>query len=242
MEMVQVTGKASVLVSQINGMTIAGNVYADNVEPDIYVHDFQGDYAVGESVKISVPEYSDVISGIDYTSATLRIACSDGGSIYDVNGNVLNTNELVCGEQYEIKLDRLAKFYVIYGITDFSGNSFTKTVTVNCADTDAPTVALEGLKAGDTLKVKVGEEINFNFTVSDNVTNAKDIIVYIHLYCEDMFSYVPNVTNIEKVNAPADGVYKEKFAIFIKGTYEAQLFTQDTEGNYSSLRIKIIVE
>ena len=242
MDMVKVTEKASIIISQINGMTIAGNSYKDEVEPDIYVVDFQGDYSIGESVTVSIPEYSDVVSGIDYTTASLRIAASDGGIVYDVNGNVLSGVALVCGVQYEIKLDRLASFYVIYEIKDFNDNSFTKTVTVRCADTDAPVVVLEKYKAGDTLKVSVGQEIVFNFTVSDNVTLAKDIIVYINLYCKDMFSYVPNVTNIELINAPEDGVYKEKFAINIKGNYEAQLFTQDAEGNYSYIRINIIVE
>lgn len=240
MDMVDINGKASVLISSLNAMSIAGNNYKDGVEPDIYATDFQGDYAIGDTFTVSAPEYSDVVSGIDYTTATVKITCSDGGTVYLANGKAVNNAELVCGEPYEIKLDRLAKFYVIYEIKDFSGNTFTKTVTVNCADTELPTVALEKMKDGDTLKVKVGEEIQFNFNVSDNVSLPKNIIVYIHLYCIDQFSYVPNVTNIS--GSKEDGVYKEKLTISIKGNYQAQIFAQDEEGNYRTVRINITVE
>jgi hypothetical protein len=57
-----------------------------------------------------------------------------------------------------------------------------------------------------------------------------------------MFSYVPNVSNIQKTNAPEDGVYKEKFVITIKGRYQALIDVMDAEGNRYVKYIDIIVE
>ena len=239
-EMIGITGKSSIIISGVNNVAIAGNSYTDKAVPEIYVRDFQGDYKVGDIVKVSIPEFSDVISGVNYSSAKLLITCKDGKPVYDKNGNAL-TN-LVCGKEYEIKLDRIEKFYVVYEIFDFNENSATKTITLNCADSTAPTIELNNIKDGQTIVVKANGQIELNFTVSDNVTKAKDLITYIHLYCIDMYSFVPNVTNIKPTDVPADGVYKQSFSIPIKGNYQAQINSIDAEGNCAVKYINIIVE
>lgn len=240
LQMRDIKGKSSIIVQSINEVSIAGNAYKDNSDPAIYVYDFQGDYSEGDVVKVSAPEFSDVISGVNYARAKLLISCSDGNPVYDSKGNVL-TN-LVCGGEYEIKLDRIATFFVLYEIFDFSGRSTTKMVTVNCADTTAPTIRLDNIEEGQTLVVKAYEDILIDFTVSDNITKAKDILVYIHLYCVDMYSFVPNVTNIKAEEVPENGVYKQKFSIPIKGNYQAQIHASDAEGNLCVKYIDIIVE
>ncbi len=240
LEMKGLKEKSSIVISAINNMAIEGNKYTDTIEPEIYATDFQGDYKVGDIVKISIPEFSDVVSGVNYATKRLAISCADGKPVYDKNGNAL-TN-LVCGNEYEIKLDRIGKFYVIYEIYDFSGNPTQKRITVNCADSTAPTIQLDNLNEGETVVVKAHEEIQLNFTVSDNVTKAKDIVTYIHLYCVDMYSYVPNVTNIKPSDVPEDGVYSQKFSIPIKGNYQAQINSIDEEGNRCVKYINIIVE
>ena len=57
-----------------------------------------------------------------------------------------------------------------------------------------------------------------------------------------MFSYVPNVSNIKKTDAPTDGAYSEKFTISIKGRYQAQINAMDAEGNLCVKYIDIVVE
>ena len=239
-EMLGITGKSSIVISKINNTVIAGNSYVDSAEPEIYVYDFQGDYKVGDVVKTSIPEFTDVVSGIDYKSAKLLITCSDGNAVRGADGKVLA--DLKVGAEYGILLDRIAKYYVVYTVSDFSDNTFTKTVMINCADVTPPTVRLKDIKEGQTLKVKAGQEIKIDFTVSDDVTRPKDIIVYIHLYCEDMYSYVPNVTNIKKTDVHEDGVYKEKLVINIKGKYQARINAIDAEGNLCVCIIDLIVE
>jgi len=239
-ELMGITGKSSIIISKVGNANVAGNTYKDNVEPEIYVYDFQGDYSEGDKVKISIPEFSDVFSGVDYSKASLIISCSDGKPVLDASGKPLGN--VVCGNEYEILLDRIAKFFVVYKIYDFSGNEATKSITVNCADSTAPTVTLGNISESKTITVKAGAEILFEFSVSDNVTSPKNIITYIHLYCDDMFSYVPNVSNIKQVDAPEDGKYSEKFAIPVRGRYTAQIHAIDQEGNLCVKYINIVVE
>ncbi len=239
-QMLDIVGKSSIVISAINNTTIAGNNYVDGSSPEIYVNDYQGDYQVGDIVKIAIPEYADVISGINYSKASVMITCDDRGVVYDANGKALS--DLQVGQEYEVKLDRIAKFYAIYEIYDFAGIKTTKTILLNCADSTAPTVTLNNIKDGKVLKVKADEKIQINFTVADDVTIAKNLIVYIHLYCKDMYSYVPNVTGISPEEAPENGVYKEYFYISIAGNYQAQINVQDEQGNLLVKRIEIVVE
>lgn len=239
-EMVGLKGKSSIIISNLNSVSISGTSYVDNSKPDIYVYDFQGDYQVGDVVQVSIPEFADTLSGIDYTRARVAIACADGQPVRDSKGNVLN--DLVYGNAYDIKLDRIAIYYVIYEIYDFKDNVAQKTITINCADSTAPTIQLENIEEGKTIIVKAYEEIEFNFTVSDNISQAKNLLTYIHLYCVDMYSFVPNVTNIKPADVPADGVYKQKFSIPIKGNYQAQINCYDEKGNRCVIYIDIIVE
>ena len=239
-EMMGISGKSSIIISKVNNTPISGNTYTDGIAPEIYVHDFQGDYVVGDTVKIYQPEFADVISGIDYSRARLLLTCSDGQPVLDASGNPI-TNP-VLGKEYEILLDRIAIFYAIYEVSDFCGNNERKTVVINCADSTAPTIALGNIREDYVITTTPGAEICFEFTVSDNVTKAKELIVYIHLYCEDMFSFVPNVSNIKQVNAPEDGVYKEKFTIPVRGRYTAKVIAIDEVGNESVKNISIIVE
>ena len=191
LEMVDIKGKSSIIVSKINNTTISGTTYSEKGAPEIYVKDFQGDYAEGDIVKVEMPEFADVISGVNFANCKVTVRASDGGAVYDKNGNVISS--LALGGEYEILLDRIAIFYVIYEAHDFNGNSANKTITLNCADSTAPVIELQNVSENQTIYVQKGAEVTFEFKVSDNVTKAKDILVYIHLYCEDQFSYVPNV-------------------------------------------------
>ncbi len=239
-EMVGIKAKSSVIISMINNTPISGTTYSDGKEPEIYVNDFQGEYAEGDIVKINMPEFSDVISGIDYSKATVSVRCSDMGAVYDKNGNVISALEL--GGEYEIVLDRIATFYAVYQVYDFNGNSATKSVILSCVDTTAPTITLKNVSESSTVHAKRGETITFEFSVSDNVTAPKSILTYIHLYCHDQFSYVPNVSNIKPINAPSNGEYNESFVISVAGNYTAQVHAQDEQGNLCVKYVNIIVE
>jgi hypothetical protein len=57
-----------------------------------------------------------------------------------------------------------------------------------------------------------------------------------------MFSFVPNVSNIDSMKAPVDGVYTETFVIDIRGNYTAQIHAYDEEGNLGVKYISIIVK
>ena len=239
-EMCNINGNAGIIVSKINNTSIYGTTYLDGIGPEIYVQDFQGHYAEGDIVKINMPEFSDVISGINYSTAKILVTCSDGKPVYDKNGNVVY--ELELGGEYEIVLDRIAEFYALYQVFDFAGKSSMVSVLLDCIDTTAPTIELNNISESKTIYVNAGDELTFKFKVSDNVNTAKDILVYIHLYCHDQFSYVPNVSNIKSVNAPTNGEYEETFTIKVGGRYTAQIHAIDEKGNVCIKYINIIAK
>ena len=239
-EMVGIKGESSIIIAKINNQTISGTSYTDRTQPEIYVQDFQGDYREGDIIRINQAEISDVVSGVDYSQSQLLITCSDGKPVLDKDGKVIDN--VIFGGEYEILLDRIAMYYAIYEVYDFSGNKTTKIITLNCADTTVPTIELGNIREDYLITVKAGTEINFEFTVSDNVSKAKAIIVYIHLYCDDMFSFVPNASNIQPNSAPEDGKYSEKFTIHVKGNYTAQIHAIDEVGNVCVKYVKIIAE
>lgn len=235
-----IDGDAAIILSKINNQNVSGTIYKDNANPQIYVDDMQGKYAVGDVVALNVPEFSDVFSGINYAAATMRILADDGKPVKDASGEVIT--EFVWNKQYSILMDRVTRFYVMYTVEDFVGRAAEASFLVECVDTTAPTVVVDGIDENDVLHIPVGTEVNFTFTVSDDYCKTENITTYLHLYCDDMYQFVANICQYDPNSAPADGKYEAKFTISIKGTYTARIFAYDEEFNYQPRDVKIVVE
>ncbi len=239
-EMIGINGNSAIEIGSINNQIFSRTISVDNATPEFFIEDFRGEYAVGTVVKTAIPEIADVISGVDYSSVIVAVKASDGKPVYDEDGNVLTNLDYT--KQYGIKLDRVTKIFVSYSVKDFAGNTAYNNITVNCVDTTAPVITLTNMKEGGTIHVKPTDTIKIYFTVSDDFTAAGNILTYIHLHCDDMYSFVPNVTGITEDNRPIDGVYQAEFNINIKGNYTAQIHCYDEKFNHSVLKIKIVVE
>lgn len=239
-ELVDVTGDAGIKVLKINRQSISGTLYADNASPEIYIDDTQGEYAVGAIVPLRVPEFSDVLSGVDYSTVTFTVACNDGKPALDANGNPLTNLEW--DKEYSLLLDRITSYIIDYTVKDFSGRRGSTGYTIYCVDTTAPTVTLDNLNEGDVIRIKAGGEVNINFTISDDVSAPVKMKAYIHLYCDDMFTYVANVARFKDNEKPTDGKYYGKFNIPVKGKYTAQIHVYDEKGNHTQKNVTIVVE
>lgn len=240
MEMIGMSGTSVIEIGSINNQIFSRTISVDNATPEIYAYNFGGEYAVGSVVKTAIPEFADVLSGVDYSSVSVTIKANDGKPVKDEDGNELTTLDYT--KQYGIKLDRVTKFFVSYSVRDFEGNTAYINVTVNCIDTTGPVITLTNMKEGGTIHVKPTDTIKIYFTVSDDFTAAGNVLTYIHLHCDDMYSFVPNVTGITEDNRPIDGVYQAEFNINIKGNYTAQIHCYDEKFNHSVIKIKIVVE
>lgn len=239
-EMLGITGNAAITVNSVNNQKISRTISSDNFAPQIYFVDSQGEYAIGSVVKVYKAEFTDVLSGVDAATKNFVIRANDGLPVKDANGNEITNFE--SDKDYEILLDRITDFFAAYSVKDFAGKSANATCMISCVDTEAPTIKLNNMNEGALIRVKAGHEININFTVSDNRTSPYNITTYIHLYCNDMYGYVPNFTDINDNTKPSDGVFDAKFSIDIRGTYTAQIHCYDEAKNHAVTRITIVVE
>ena len=238
--LMDISGDAAIIVTKLNNQNVRGTLYKDNANPQIYIDDKQGTYAVGDVITLNVPEFSDVFSGINYATATMNIFANDGKPIKDANGQEITS--FVWNEQYSILMDRITEFYVMYSVEDFTGRKAEAYFLMECVDTFAPTVVVDNIGENDVIHIPVGSEVYFTFSVSDDYCNAENITVYLHLYCDDMYQFVANICEYDPNNAPTDGKYEARFTIAIKGTYTARIFAYDEEFNYQPREVKIVVE
>lgn len=240
-EMLGIHGNSAIEITGINNQAFSSRmIYSDNGEPEIYFEDRQGDFVVGETVKTPVPEFNDVISGVDYSTISFTVVAGDGKPVYGADGKKLT--DLDWTKEHEIKLDRITGFYVRYSVKDFAGNIKNTNMYLNCADTTAPVITLTNMEEGGIVHIKAGQEVTLGFTVADDTTDSFYITTYIHLHCDDMYSYVPNITGISADNRPDDGVFEEKFNIAIRGNYTAEIHCYDERGNHAVTYVKIVVE
>lgn len=239
-EMLGIHGNSAIEISQINNQPFGQRVLSsDSASPEIYFKDNQGEYAKGETVKIYTPEFSDVISGVDYSTASLTISGSNG-VVYDSQGKELKNLDWT--KEYEILMDDVAKFTVTYSVKDFSGRNASSVMIIKCVDTTAPTITLTNMKEGATVYIKAGEEVTICFSIADDVTPAVSMVAYVHLYCDDLYSYVSNVTNIDDAKMPLSGKFEAKFSIAVRGNYTAKINCYDEAGNRAVTEVKIVVE
>lgn len=239
-EMLGINGSSAITISSVNNQRINKELNSDMFVPQIYFVDSQGEYALGTVVKVYKAEFSDVLSGINAASKSFSIRANDGLPVKDADGNEIT--EFDYNEDYEILLDRITDFFAIYAVSDFAGNTASASSMISCVDTEAPTITLNNMNDGAVIRVKAGREINIKFTVSDNISSAYNLTTYIHLYCNDMYSYVSNFTDINGKDNPSDGVFDQTFTIDIRGTYTAQIHCYDEVKNHAVNRITIIVE
>lgn len=239
-EMLGITGDCSIIVNQINNHVLSSTFESDAIAPELYVSGFYGEYSVGSIVTTKLPEFNDVLSGVDYSTATMSIIAKDRQPVLDKNGNAI-TN-CVWNKVYEIKLDRITEYYVSYSIKDFAGKLTSKTILVKAIDSTAPVITLNNISDGATIRIGVCGTVNLQFTVSDDVTSAGALTTYIHLYSEDMGSFVPNITGITEYNRPSDGIFDCSFTIPIRGNYIVQIHCYDEKLNHAVIRIPVIVE
>lgn len=239
-EMLGITGDSAITINQINNHVLSSTFESDVIEPELYVNGFYGEFSVGSIVTTKLPEFNDVLSGIDYSTATMTITAKDRRPVLDKNGNAITNCDW--SKVYEIKLDRVTEYYIFYSVKDFAGRMTSKSILVKAIDSTAPVISLTNLSEGATIRLGVCGTVNLQFTVSDDLTAAGALTTYIHLYSEDMGSFVPNITGITEYNRPSDGVYDCSFTIPIRGNYIVQIHCYDEKLNHAVIRIPVIVE
>lgn len=225
-ELCDIYDEASIVIANVNGQSIMQDFYGvkDVTAPLITIRDFSGEYLVGETLDISIPRVTDVLSPI--TKSNVSIVVYKNDEIIKATNGVLMDGTANAFNEYQIRLDAYGEYKVIYKIADGFGNSFSKTCFVKVVDSSAPVIKFVKNYGGE-LTCKVGEVIDLSVAVSDDkssIENIKTDVLFKDVYAGAYYS-------IEN--------YKVKFSY--AGKFEAYVTAQDEVGNFSYIKLEINV-
>ncbi len=228
-EMDGITGKAGIEISQINNQLLNGKTFKDTSAPEISCNNSQGEYKLGDTVKLNVPVISDVLSQIDYSSIRLTVSTHSGATVTATDGTVLSNGTVEALKEYELVLDRRETYYVNYSVKDYAGKSASYNYMMYVVDMEAPVIEFtDDIAEGDEITIDKGDKISVEFNVSDKVSAPEKIATYVHLYKDDNSIYVLNVGNEFRINE--------------SGKYTVKVVARDEAGNMSIASFKVIVE
>ena len=225
-ELCDIYDEASIVIANVNGQSIMQDFYGvkDATAPLITINDFSGEYLVGETLNISVPRVTDVLSPI--TDANVSIIVSKEDVIIKDSNGVLMDGTLSAFNNYQINLDTYGEYKVVYKVVDGFGNAFSKTCFVKVVDSSAPVIKFVQ-DYGVEHTCKVGEVIDLSIIVSDDKTSPENIKTEILLKDLTAGAYYP-IAN-----------YKLKFSY--AGKFEVYVTAQDEVGNFSYTKLEINV-
>ncbi len=228
-EMLDITGKAGIEISQINNQILSGKTFKDTASPEIVCNNSQGEYNLGEKVNIFAPLFSDVLSQIDYSSIKLTVSTHSGATVTAVDGTVLSSGTANPLKDYQLVLDRRETYYVNYAVKDYAGKSTTYNYMMYVIDMEAPVIELTGdVQKDSVITIDAGDSVSVEYQVTDNVSAPESVQTYVHLYVDDTSTYIQNVG--------------DEFTIEKAGNYTVKIIARDQAGNMTVVSFKVIVK
>ena len=196
-DMQDVRGLSTVVISQIGSQSLRSSVQFDNGKPDIAIN---GTYTIStkptENFKIFSAISADVI---DYNIIT-SLSVQDPDKNYVVSKDGVELREVPFDREYEIDLSVFGTYSIVYSSKDSKNNEQKLTVTVGVYDFEKPTITIDGKVK---LTAKLGDKVEFpKASVIDNVDI--DLPYYVYIRRPDQV-YLPDykVTVFDQV-----GIYK----------------------------------
>ena len=179
----------------------------DRTEPIITVGgNYGGSYKVGSTYYVHPAFAYDIIS--PEVECTLTVTDEQGNPVKDVNGRTIENVDPSVG--YNIVLANLGQYKVYYLAADKTrGNEATLEYEVFAADDVAPEIKFSSTPSA---KAKVGSLVALpSYTVKDDVTAAKDIVVEITVLNPNGRIIVPTKNAIK---VEYEGVYEIRYVAY----------------------------
>ena len=217
---------AAYKVISINGNPFTGKT-RDQIAPNITIlGDYGGSYALNTEYTVNIAVASDVLS--PNVTFTMSVKTPSGKFAQDVNGKELR--EVDPSVSYTILLSEYGQYSVVY--TAMEDASFSPRPTkkdfpfgINVVDMEAPEITFHdnfqtSAKVGDVLVIP-------DFTVSDNLSEAEEIIVA--KYACNPFGGIVKLLNGNSIKVDYAGVY------------ELRIIAIDKIGNVKMIQVYITV-
>lgn len=195
----------------------------DGFSPNIVVFgDYGGLQTYGSIVTLPSANALDVLD--PFVTFTLTVKNPNGSVATDVNGKKLENVDPTA--VYTLKMANYGQYFVSYKAVDSVGNVNDWSYPLIVKDDVLPTLTFSGsfkdtAQVGDTLVLP-------NFTVSDNVTSANDLIV-------KKYVYTPSGTVYELSKS------SNSIVCLQTGEYEFRITVMDEEGNLALYTRKVTV-
>ena len=225
-ELAEITGDSAIQITGIGNQPLKLGA-RDTQAPVGHAENPSGSFALGSVVTINPSKFYDVLSAISYKNGTLSVSCN-GEFVQSADGVILDGSNNDANRTYEIVLNSYGEYEVLYEIKDGFGVRGSTISLFNVVDTIAPTITLDSeLKDGCIVKLDVGKNLNFGYTVEDDVTSVEKLTVYV------------TVRNLKSNHV--DVYPKTNFVFKEKGEYEISVACLDESGNYSRCTFKVVV-
>lgn len=219
--------------------------FADDKVNRMRISQFYSQYKFTENALDNgkpVIELSSTINTYSQYLATVKIPSAKAYDLYSPNCDayvslkapngdyVLGSASkgVIANQDYFVDLDQNGAYFVTYTSVDERNNKRTVSYSINTLDQIKPTIEIDGqIKS----HVKVGDVLSLpTIHVSDNLTDPKDMLVYVNLKTPT-FGY-----KVIKIND-----YEGTYVFQQAGTYELVVFVMDSSSNYSQKSFVITV-
>ncbi len=215
----KVSSPSQITIEKVGNHVFRGTKVLDDCEPIIDIVSSEGSYVIGTTITLNAPVFTDVISQIDTSANYVKIQHDDGTVI-----NVENVNST-----YDLKLDKLGSYTIIYGTSDMNGNGTNHRYVITVVDREAPVITLNNYVEDTIVLVECFKVFKLDYSVSDNLTDAENIQV--HLTME-------NLANGERIYPGS----KTEVPCTMEGDFVIRIVAVDEYMNYSSKEVYIRVQ
>lgn len=193
----------------------------DKADPILYVSKLHTGYQTFNKV-ITIVEASanDIIA--PYVESGLRLTARkpDGSYATSVDGVLLDGTCPVT-RSYELKLDKLGIYSVLYEYTDQNGDYCSLGYSPTVKDETNPTLTVDGVYENEVVTAEWGATVTVkSYTVSDDISSADAINSWVSVFYP---------SGIVRETGNGGTFYAEE-----KGDYTVLYCGMDAEGNYST--------
>ena len=219
--------------SCLNISKLCGNKFTDatkdKADPVLYISKTNNGYQdYNKVITLSKASACDIFAPYVESGLRLTVRKPDGNYATSLDGVVLNGTCPV-DREYQIKLDEIGIYNVLYEYVDQNGNncSFGNYPTIR--DQVAPTLTVEGKVQDQVVTAKWGATVEVaKYTVSDDLSKEDKIIAWVNVFYPD--GQILEVANGGTFHAKKKG----KYTIF----YSAY----DEVGNFTTFAYYVMVD
>lgn len=200
-------------VYSVCNQTFGYYVTSDNIKPLLSVNNPDRVADVGDVISLARPEAADVLSPSAAENCVLSVY-RNGSVVRATDGTELK--EVYAFADYSFRISDFGTYLIVYKYTDGAGKSDDIRWTIKVTDNICPEITLERYD-GKPVSVSVNKAVEpIAYTVSDNITAAENLDVFIVVYNE----------NGARVCASRD-----TFTLTQAGVYTVYLYCTDEAGN-----------